>query len=150
MTDVFGFLWANWSWLTALLGGPVAWFYAAAGRKGAAWAVAAVAGLLLIYAGLGAAGDYVQRERDAATTACNAAHALAGLKAVAEEHERQAGLLAEQYRKGVADAQGRAEDAAARETETETVIREVVKTVSASCQYTPDQAEKLNALRRDP
>ena len=148
---MISFLWSNWSWL-ASIGvsglGAAAWFML--GRRGAAWALWALAGLFVIYALYGAASDYVQGERDAATNACNLAHKVAGWKA---ESDARAAIRASEeaaYRKGLADTQHRADDAAARESETETVIREVTKTVPAACVFDAAAAAKLNALRRDP
>jgi hypothetical protein len=92
----------------------------------------------------------IARHEEAATRACNAAHAAAGVKAEADARAAIRSSEEAAYAKGVADAQGRAEDTAARETETETVIREVVRNVPATCVYDAAAAERLNSLRRDP
>jgi hypothetical protein len=92
----------------------------------------------------------IARHEEAATLACNAAHAAAGAKAEAGARARIRASEEDAYRKGVADAQGRAADTAARETETETVIKEVMRNVPATCVYDAAAAERLNSLRRDP
>ena len=114
------------------------------------WALVFLAGAGLIVAVWIWDARRIARHEEAATATCNAAHAAAGAKA---EGEARAAIRASEeaaYAKGVADAQGRAADTTARETETETVIREVVKTVPASCVFDPATAAALNKLRRDP
>jgi hypothetical protein len=92
----------------------------------------------------------IARHEAAATLACNASHAAAGARAEAEARAAIRASEEAAYARGVADAQGRAADTAARETETETVIREVVRNVPATCVFDAGSADALNRLRISP
>lgn len=152
MVSLLAFLWANWSWLTALFGAPFALVLFAAGRRTLAWIVIAAAIVLVLYAAIGGARDWLAAYRDEVRAARDTewqaelgrqrlAAQAAQLTAARDDYER--GLA-----KGAELATAAAGDRAANETTIEKVIHDSPS--AESCRYDAAAAAGSNGLRERP